>query len=201
MYSEHEIDAVDGYEKMYRSFWNSKAQEILSNPDTSKVLLGDVMAVRGAIDTAWAMKKAELLKLDATKLLKIAEDNQDHLPKKKLVQMKTVREDIEKVNNELITLNSVYTQVEELHQCKPYPDPAKKMQLEGALNYHMSLLKKANEALRKAVIRRQADLSSVCCPKVTKENQVPELDYSEVEEVVKTVKHEDVIDELQHENE
>ena len=49
MYSEHKIDAVDGYEKMYRSFWN-KAQEILSNPDSKK---RDVMAVREAIDTAW----------------------------------------------------------------------------------------------------------------------------------------------------
>lgn len=36
MYSEHEIDAVDGYEKMYWLFWNNKAQEILSNPDSKK---------------------------------------------------------------------------------------------------------------------------------------------------------------------
>ena len=84
MYSAHEIEAVDGYERKYRSFWNIKAQEILSNPDTRKVILGDVMAVRGAIDTAWATKKAELLQLDATKVLKIAEDYQDQLPKKDL---------------------------------------------------------------------------------------------------------------------
>jgi len=40
------------------------------------------MAVREAIDTASALKKAVLLKLDATKLLKIAENAQEQLLKK-----------------------------------------------------------------------------------------------------------------------
>jgi len=82
---------------MYRSFWNNKVQEILSNPSSKKaLLLGDVMAVRGAIDTAWAMRKAELLKLDATQVLKIAENAQEQLPKRILARIKTVTEDIER---------------------------------------------------------------------------------------------------------
>lgn len=68
MYTEDEIDAVDGYEKQYRTFWNTKVQETLGNPSAEKALLGDVMAVRRAIDTSWALQKAlELLKLNATK--------------------------------------------------------------------------------------------------------------------------------------
>lgn len=48
------------------------------------------MAVREAIDTASAMKEAVLLKLDATKVLKIVENAQEQLLKKILVRMKTV---------------------------------------------------------------------------------------------------------------
>ena len=73
---------MDGYEKQYRTFWNAKAQEILGNPSNRKALLGDVMAVRGAIDTSSALRKAELLKLDAAKVLKMAQESQDSLPGK-----------------------------------------------------------------------------------------------------------------------
>ena len=82
VYTQDEIDAVDGYEKQYSTFWNAKAQEILGNPSTRKALLGDVMTVRGAIDTSWALQKAELLKLDAAKMLKMAQESQDSLPGK-----------------------------------------------------------------------------------------------------------------------
>ena len=82
VYTQDEIDAVNGYEKQYRTFWNAKAQEILGNPSTRKALLGDVMAVSGAIDTSWALQKAELLKLDAAKMLKMAQESQDSLPGK-----------------------------------------------------------------------------------------------------------------------
>ena len=82
VYTQDEIDAMDVYEKQYRTFWNAKAQEILGNTSTRKALLGDVMAVRGAIDTSWALQKAELLKLDAVKVLKMAQESQDSLPGK-----------------------------------------------------------------------------------------------------------------------
>ena len=89
VYTQDEIDAVDGYEKQYRTFWNAKAQE-LGNPSTRKALLGDVMTVRGAIDTSWALQKAELLKLDAAKVLEMAQDSQDYLPGKITARMRTV---------------------------------------------------------------------------------------------------------------
>ena len=48
------------------------------------------MAVRGAIDTSWALQKAELLKLDAAKVLKMAQESQDSLPGKIIARMRTV---------------------------------------------------------------------------------------------------------------
>ena len=77
-------------------------------------------------------------------------------------------------------------QVEELHQCRSYPDPAKKKLLEREVNYHVSLLKKANEALKKAINRHCADISSVSVQK--KEIKPVQLDLSEVEEIVGTIK-------------
>ena len=63
------------------------------------------------------------------------------------------------MDKELLTFNSLYTQVEELHPSKPYPDPVKKKLLEEDLNYQV-YIKESKQALKKAIIRFQADLSA-----------------------------------------
>jgi len=43
----------------------------MSDPDTKRRFRGDPLAIKGAIDSAWVLHKAHLLKVGANKLQKI----------------------------------------------------------------------------------------------------------------------------------
>ena len=58
LYSDGEITRSNGYERLYRRFWNQKAEEVCSN----KVLVQWTQtAIEGIITTEWAMKKTPLM--------------------------------------------------------------------------------------------------------------------------------------------
>ena len=74
LYSEEEIQHTSGYTKLYRQFWNRKVTEINDDPVSKRAANEDKVAARGAIDTAWAVEKAEVLKLDAHRLEMVIND-------------------------------------------------------------------------------------------------------------------------------
>ena len=58
LYSDGEITRANGYERLYRKFWNQKAEEVCSN----KVLVQWTQtAIEGIITTEWTMKKTPLM--------------------------------------------------------------------------------------------------------------------------------------------
>lgn len=52
IYTPQEVDEAKGLEKDYRRFWNEKAAEICQDK-SSRLMLGDKVAIQGAINTSW----------------------------------------------------------------------------------------------------------------------------------------------------
>ena len=68
--NNQKVNAVSGYERLYRLFWNKKAEELSRNPSFAK---WDKTAITMVIVTQWSLKKTALLLNHATRLM-------DHKP-------------------------------------------------------------------------------------------------------------------------
>ena len=78
VFSDTEIKRVPGFERLYRIFWNKKAEEIC----TDKVLCKwTKTAIQGVIATEWTLKKTPLLFSHAVKLLDAAYHDQQRQKK------------------------------------------------------------------------------------------------------------------------
>ena len=54
IFSDQQIQAVSGYERLYRLFWNRKAEELCPSPSFVK---WSKSAITGVIVTEWSLKK------------------------------------------------------------------------------------------------------------------------------------------------
>ena len=66
IFTNQQIHAVNGYERLYRLFWNRKAEELCRSPSYAK---WSKNAIRGVIATEWSLKKTALLFNHATRLM------------------------------------------------------------------------------------------------------------------------------------
>ena len=65
IFTESEIEMCTGIQKVYRAFWNKKAEEICSNSHLKTFKPGEI---QGAINVAWTLEKTRHLKEDMDKL-------------------------------------------------------------------------------------------------------------------------------------
>ena len=65
VFSESKIEGSKGLQKIYRMFWNEKAEEICSNTNLTTFKPGEI---QGAINVAWTLEKTQHLKEDMEKL-------------------------------------------------------------------------------------------------------------------------------------
>ena len=65
IFTESEIEMSTGIQKVYRAFWNEKAEEICSNSYLQTFKPGEI---QGAINVAWTLEKTRHLKEDMDKL-------------------------------------------------------------------------------------------------------------------------------------
>ena len=65
IFTESEIEGSAGLQKVYRKFWNEKAEEICSNNNLKSFKAGEV---QGAINIAWTLEKSRHLKEDIDKM-------------------------------------------------------------------------------------------------------------------------------------
>ena len=66
IFTNQQINAVSGYERLYRLFWNRKAEELCRSPSYAK---WSKSAITGVIATEWSLKKTALLFNHATRLM------------------------------------------------------------------------------------------------------------------------------------
>lgn len=88
----------------------------MSDPDTKGRFRGDPLAVN-AIDSAWVIHKAHLLKRDANKLQKILSDrdamSRSGIPRKIARDILMLHNNVDKIDTALCAVNECYRQMSE----------------------------------------------------------------------------------------
>ena len=173
IFSQEDVDSSNGYDKLRKQFWNSKANEMMTDRDAKRRFKDDPLAVKGAIDSACVIHKAQLLKLDADKLQKIVRDRDEHtqFPKKIAKDIERMGSNAHRIDMAVIAVNESYRKIDQHHMGPS--DPEKIKSLEHALDSNLSELKKANEAMRKTLERKRTLLQDFIDSRTSLPSQAP----------------------------
>ena len=152
LYTEEEIEHTSGYTKFYRQFWNRKVDEINADTVSKRAANTDKVAARGAIDTAWAVEKAELLKLDADRLEMVVYCKDYTFSRKTHQSLKNVLSNVDRVCKTHAKIDAKYASIEEMtHQPNTFEKREIIKSMEDSIDNYISELKKANNALKKSI--------------------------------------------------
>ena len=146
LYTDGEITRATGYERLYRKFWNQKAEEICSN----KVLAQWTQtAIEGIITTEWTMKKTPLMYTHAMELMsKDYPENGKRRQKGKTVIINAM--EMLRVHKRLLHLDEKLRQLRDPSN-KERNKKRKIEETEMEVKAMLSKLKGIQESLRKAM--------------------------------------------------
>lgn len=146
MFTNQQIHAVSGYERLYTLFWNRKAEELCRSPSYAK---WSKNAITGVIATEWSLKKTALLFNHATRLM----NQEPGSGAKRKQKADTVHQGALSMLNEhknLLHLDEELRKLKRPDNTKR--DKKKKIQaMEDAMQAKITELKKRQEALRKGL--------------------------------------------------
>ena len=158
IFTESEIEGSAGLQKVYRKFWNEKAEEICSNNNLKSFKAGEV---QGAINVAWTLEKSRHLKEDIDKMKEEMSQpcSSNAVAKKVIASNKTIEKnsnrverahkELSKTQNELMEARLELFRSTNGSQRKDFI--AKIEQREKTLDADLTELRKAQDALRKAL--------------------------------------------------
>ena len=88
---------------------------MMADPVAKRRFKDDPLAVKGAIDSAWVIHKAQLLKLDASKIQKIVHDRDERtqLPKKIVKDIERIGSNVHRIDMAVIAVNESYRKIDE----------------------------------------------------------------------------------------
>lgn len=102
VFTESEIEGSTGLQKVYRRFWNDKAEEICRSRSLNKFKPGEI---QGAINVAWTLEKTRHLKEEVEKVnMEIGQPYQSNVLKKVQTSVKTIEKNSLRVENAHETL-------------------------------------------------------------------------------------------------
>ncbi|CAH3172762.1 unnamed protein product, partial [Porites lobata] len=107
LYSSRDIERATDGRKEYYKFWNSKAQELCSDPHFNNYRKQEL---HGVIDTAWQMRSCEIL------TAKVEAELQNMSESKPGSSNKTVTKNIERVKEAKRVANELNRQIRQLKQ-------------------------------------------------------------------------------------
>ena len=145
LYSEDEIERARGLNKLRLRFWNDKAVEICSDKSITDELNNNREAIEGAIHSSWTLHKTSLLELEAEELEDKAILVYDDAVARELI-LKNVKKNRDRMKTAHATIHALSNIIAESSE-------SQKMQLEKQLSQEISELKKAQDALSKAIQR------------------------------------------------
>lgn len=192
LYSSRDIERATDGRKEYYKFWNSKAQELCSDPHFNNYRKQEL---HGVIDTAWQMRSCEIL------TAKVEAELQNMSESKPGSSNKTVTKNIERVKEAKRVANELNRQIRQLkQQWNVKGGKAVKgevIQKEEKLSDAMTEVKLALDALRKSFKNaNKAKLQPAKPPVPREEVEFPVESHSEderqeVEDLVKEAKESD----------
>ena len=182
IYTQSEIEKSPGNQKEFRKFWNEKAFELCSNPSVTRKLQGNRAAIEGVIYSSWTRHKTSLLELQVEELeakyVKVYKDKvtRDHA-------LIVVKKNMERMLQAHASTDDTYSLIS---QSQEYSTS-----LESQLTDAVTELKKAQDALLKAIERRQMDIDLAEREDVLVASSPEPLSQHEIEAMVKVVKNDD----------
>ena len=151
IYTTAEIQSAEGFEKAYRSFWNEKALSMCLNKFTRVKLSQDKLAVHGAINTSWTLHKVDLLELKAEemkrRILEVFSDKVTALRK-----ISSIEKNVARMRASATAINSLYSEAE------ANLSHSSLERIEDATSKELTELRKSQEALIKAMKRKEMEL-------------------------------------------
>ena len=167
IHSEQEIQNASEMVKLYRVFWNNKAEEICSSQALKQFLPGQI---QGAINVAWTIEKAKYIKREAAEVeQEVGPGCPEHLVKKFADSKKTIERNtnrVEAAHNSVKQLQEKLSSARyELFQANYKTERGKatvkidtlEKKLEGAL----SELRKSEDSLWKAIDNKKKLISAL----------------------------------------
>jgi len=183
IFTNQQIHAVSGYERLYRLFWNRKAEELCRSPTYAKWSRN---AITGVIATEWSLKKTALLCNHATRLM----DQEPGSGAKCKQKADTVQQgslSMLKKHKNLLHLGEELRKLKRPDNTKR--DKKKKIQaIEDAMQAKITELKKRQEALRKG-LENMAKEKGANNTEIVKQMDVntTQLDSSGIQELIKKI--------------
>ena len=154
LFTDSKINASVGMVKVYREFWNNKAEEICSSQALKSFKPGEV---QGAINVAWALEKskdqAEEVSRDIDQqcpahLLYKFQMSKNTIDKNK-TRVDTAEESFKKIQNDLTKARFT------LFECKNKVEVSEADKIEKDLAAALTELRKSKDSLRKAIEARK----------------------------------------------
>lgn len=146
VYSRSEIEESNSeMEQQFRRFWNQKGDEICQSK-----LFKSKRAVQGAINSAWMIKKSELLIAEFDHLRQVAKDV--YTEKNFSEKLKSIDCNLDKLKQSLLSLTSNYNT---LTSESSYSD---RIKVGSDVQRGLEAIKKLHEALRKGMERLRKDI-------------------------------------------
>ena len=183
IFTNQQIHAVSGYERLYRLFWNRKAEELCRSPSYAK---WSKNVITGVIATEWSLKKTALLFNHAMRLM----DQEPGSGAKRKQKADTVHQGALSMLNEhknLLHLDEELRKLKRPDNTKR--DKKKKIQaMEDAMQAKITELKKRQEGLRKG-LENMAKEKGANNTEIVKQMDVntTELDSSSVQALINTI--------------
>ena len=194
IFNNQQVNAVSGYERLYRLFWNKKAEELCRNPSFAK---WSKTATTGVIATEWSLKKTALLLNHATRLMDHKPTTSDNNNKRKQ-KTDTVYQGSLSMLNEHKNLLRLDEELRNLKRPDNTTRNKKKkiLAMEDAMQAKITQIKKRQEALRKGLENLAKD-KKVQNTEIVRQIDVntTQLDSSSIQELINTILPQDDVEE------
>ena len=194
IFNNQQVNAVSGYERLYRLFWNKKAEELCRNPSFAK---WSKTAITGVIATEWSLKKTALLLNHATRLMDQKPTTSDNNNKRKQ-KTDTVYQGSLSMLNEHKNLLRLDEELRNLKRPDNTTRNKKKkiLAMEDAMQAKITQIKKRQEALRKGLENLAKD-KKVQNTEIVRQIDVntTQLDSSSIQELINTILPQDDVEE------
>ena len=194
IFNNQQVNAVSGYERLYRLFWNKKAEELCRNPSFAK---WSKTAITGVIATEWSLKKTALLLNHATRLMDHKPTTSDNNNKRKQ-KTDTVYQGSLSMLNEHKNLLRLDEELRNLKRPDNTTRNKKKkiLGMEDAMQAKITQIKKRQEALRKGLENLAKD-KKVQNTEIVRQIDVntTQLDSSSIQELINTILPQDDVEE------
>ena len=186
VYTQAQIESSKGMLKDYRLFWNDKVYELCSDVSVREKLK-DKSAIQGAINVSWTMQKSSLLQIQADEVRE---------------ESKTIYTDpvgrahlLTPIERNLKRVLETHAYVQQL--CDDSDLPLDK--LENTIDSELQELKKAWDALNKALENRRQDMEQVRQKMVEKHTVKSPVKLSdmEIEDLAHSIKMESQIEDYE----